>query len=758
MVPTTYEPHHMKKLVTMLFFFLLGCPLLGAQQKPNKKIVTKKDELRLEIKSLLDSSNVHYFKGNYVKSLKFNVDILNKALELNDPKYIHQGYRFLGYDYLVLKDTALAKESFEKSKAYAKISKNDTAIAQTNMDLANLYSSIYKDWDQALYYHDQSIKLFDKVKDSTELSNAHYNTIITAMNADSISKAIFHLKACERFKKFHNKSLELGLNNYWGSVHIEQKEYKKADARLERSIAEAIAEGFPIELADAYSEYSRSLFEQERYKEAFDVRKKYEETLISNMEFQQNKESESVSAQFQVEEYKKDVEAAELTNQLQAEIVENKSKLNNILTIISVFGLLLFLWVLFAYRRRKELVQQLKDKNKEYLVAKERSEKLSKAKSNFFSTVSHELRTPLYGVIGLSSLLLEDPSLKSHEKDLKSLKFSANYLLALINDVLNISKIESYNLEDEQEVFNLHELLESIISSFEYMRLQNNNSISVDISKGIPFWLKGNPVQLSQVLMNLVGNACKFTENGSIVIEALEVNNTDTQTDITFSVKDTGIGISKEKHIAIFEEFSQVENNNYTYQGTGLGLPIVKKLLARSNSEIELKSELGKGSEFTFTLSFIPTEKEPLPKELAIMDPILLKNKKILIAEDNRINQIVTKKILENNGMTCVIATNGKEAVLEMKNQKFDLILMDLNMPIMDGFEASRQIRLSHTKIPIVALTAVEVEEVRNKIYIAGMNDIIVKPYDINKFLQTILKNILIEASKVSISTNKKVV
>nr|MCH9661173.1 response regulator [Bacteroidota bacterium] len=334
----------------------------------------------------------------------------------------------------------------------------------------------------------------------------------------------------------------------------------------------------------------------------------------------------------------------------------------------------------------------------------------------------------------------------------------ANYLLALINDVLNISKIESYNLEDEQEVFNLHELLESIISSFEYMRLQNNNSISVDISKGIPFWLKGNPVQLSQVLMNLVGNACKFTENGSIVIEALEVNNTDTQTDITFSVKDTGIGISKEKHIAIFEEFSQVENNNYTYQGTGLGLPIVKKLLARSNSEIELKSELGKGSEFTFTLSFIPTEKEPLPKELAIMDPILLKNKKILIAEDNRINQIVTKKILENNGMTCVIATNGKEAVLEMKNQKFDLILMDLNMPVMDGFEASRQIRLNHTKIPIVALTAVEVEEVRNKIYIAGMNDIIVKPYDINKFLQTILKNILIEASKVSISTNKKVV
>lgn len=393
------------------------------------------------------------------------------------------------------------------------------------------------------------------------------------------------------------------------------------------------------------------------------------------------------------------------------------------------------------------MVQLLRDKNKEYLKAKRHSEKLANAKGKFFSTVSHELRTPLYGVIGLSTILLEDETLKSHKKDLKSLKFSADYLLALINNVLHINKIDSNSIEDDSTVFNVRELFESITASFEYMRLQNNNKIHIIVSENIPQLLNGNSVRLSQILMNLIGNACKFTEDGNIYVKAFPHQINDDSVLIDFSVQDTGIGIAQEKFSAIFDEFSQLETNSYSYQGTGLGLPIVKKLLSQSNSEIRIQSQLGRGTTFSFSLPYDISQLSKAVDEPTTLNANLLLDKKILVAEDNRINQTVTRKILEKNGVVCTIAENGQQAVTFASKEKFDLILMDLNMPVKNGFDACKEIRSMDDKIPIVALTAVEVEEVRNEIYLAGMNDIVIKPYDVTKFIRTIL---------VNLSTNKR--
>ncbi|MCZ6593395.1 MAG: response regulator, partial [Bacteroidetes bacterium] len=302
--------------------------------------------------------------------------------------------------------------------------------------------------------------------------------------------------------------------------------------------------------------------------------------------------------------------------------------------------------------------------------------------------------------------------------------------------------IDSKALEDELTVFSVRELIESIVASFEYTRLQNDNRVYIQVSKNIPQYIRGNAVRLSQILMNLVGNAYKFTDSGDIYIQADSLEVSDTETTIHFLVKDNGIGIAKDKQQAIFDEFSQLDSLNYNYPGTGLGLPIVKKLLALSNSTIRIESELGKGSVFSFKLTFDISVKENLQEDVALLDTNFLKNKKILIVEDNHINQIVTQKILEKNKVKCYLAENGKEAIYCLKENKFDLILMDLNMPIMDGFVATRTIREFNTTVPIVALTAVEIEEVRNKIYSSGMNDIIVKPYDVTKFIQTILTNI----------------
>jgi len=692
---------------------------------------------------LIDSSNVFYFEGNYNKSLEVNIFLLNRALELNDIYNIHRGYRHIGYDYLAMNDTLLAEESFEKSEKYAVLSKNDTATATTYMDLANLYATLKNDTKKALVYHDKSIQLYKQIKDSAGLAKAHYNTILTALDAKEYSKAFLHLIKAKKLKDFESHaSYSVGIEVLFGEYYLAKKNYKLTDIHLDRAIREAKAKDLTVELQDAYYLYSTSLFEQNKFEEAYKVRLDYETYFEESLANMGSAEMNTISAKFQVDEYRKDAVAAALENSLQAEIVNNKNRLNIILMIIAFCTLILFLAILYAFRKRKKLVQLLRDKNREYLEAKKRSEKLARAKGKFFSTVSHELRTPLYGVIGLSTILLEDETLKNHRKDLKSLKFSADYLLALINNVLHINKIDSNSIEDDRSIFNVRELFESITASFEYTRLQNNNKIHIIVSENIPQLLKGNSVLLSQVLMNLIGNACKFTEDGNIYVKAYPHQINDDTVLIDFSVQDTGMGIAQEKFSAIFDEFSQLETNNYSYQGTGLGLPIVKKLLSQSDSQIRLQSQLGRGSTFSFSLPYEISHPSKTEMEPIALDVNLLKGKKILVAEDNRINQTVTRKILEKNGVICTIAENGQQAINVTSQEKFDLILMDLNMPIKNGFEACKEIRAMNENIPIVALTAVEVEEVRNEIYLAGMNDIVVKPYDVTKFIQTILVNL----------------
>lgn len=733
----------MKKLFYFLLFSMVIFPASGQNFLFSQGSDDSEKSIQKErFDRLMDSSNQHYNNGDYRKDLALNFELLKLALEIDEPYYKHKGYRNLAYDYLVLGDTLLAQESFEKSEKQAHLSKNDTAKAQTYMDLANIYSITGNSADHAFEYHDKSIELFEKLKDSNGLAKAHYNTILTALENKDFKRAYLHIIKAKKFIPYGDPGYEAGLESLLGQYYFQVKKFDMANAYFKKAIKIAEESQLVLILEDAYYYYSENLFEQNKFKEAYTARMQYEEFLAENQQKIISSEIEAVSANFQVEEYRKDVEEAEIQYQLQAEIVKNKSRLNSFLIVGFAIFLILFVALFFAYRNRKDLVLKLKEKNKEYLKAKEESEKLAKAKSTFFSTISHELRTPLYGVIGLTTILLEDKSLKSHLKDLKSLKFSADYLLALINDVLQINKIDSNTIENEQTTFSLRELIKKIASSFEYMRIQNSNEIHIHISDSVPELIYGNSVRLSQILMNLIGNACKFTEDGNIYIIAETTKQTTDKTGIKFYIRDTGIGIPHEKQERIFEEFSQLDNHNYKYQGTGLGLPIVKKLLQLDNASISLKSESGKGSMFSFVLEYgivAENQKEAVP---ALLDTSFLKGKRILIVEDNRINQIVTKKIIEKNNMSCVIAENGQIAIDYAKKESFDLILMDINMPMVNGITATKEIRTFNTTTPILALTAVEVEEMRYSILESGMNDIIVKPYDVTKFIQTISKNL----------------
>ncbi|TDO77546.1 phospho-acceptor domain-containing protein [Flavobacterium chryseum] len=384
----------------------------------------------------------------------------------------------------------------------------------------------------------------------------------------------------------------------------------------------------------------------------------------------------------------------------------------------------------------------LREKNKELILAKNKAEKASKARSEFLSTVSHELRTPLNAINGITHLLLEESPKKRQLKYLESLKFSGNYLTTFINEILEINKIDSTKVEIENICFNLKELLYNIQISLKELATANKNYFNLDIDKSIPDNLIGDPTKISQIILNLINNALKFTQNGKVNVIAKLYDIDEENATVYFEIVDTGIGIPEDKLQTVFESFSQgsIEVNR-KYGGTGLGLTIVKKLIELLGGEINLKSEVGKGSTFTFKLNF-RINKEPLQivEEAKLYNDKQLKHKSILLIEDNKINQMITRKMLENKAISCEIIDNGEDAVEVLKVKKFDMILMDVHLPGINGTTATKQIREFDKSTPIIALTAISLDENRDMLLAFGMNDVITKPFVPDEFYTIIAK------------------
>ncbi|HSM64386.1 MAG TPA: ATP-binding protein, partial [Gillisia sp.] len=391
--------------------------------------------------------------------------------------------------------------------------------------------------------------------------------------------------------------------------------------------------------------------------------------------------------------------------------------------------------------RANDLLQK---KNDELTLAKENAEKASLAKAQFLSTITHELRTPLYAVTGLTHLLLEESPTENQKEHLNSLKFSGEYLLSLINNILDLNKLEAKKVEVLDTSFNLEKRISDVLIALKNSADDKKTQLHYHFDPDIPKKLKGDPLKISQILINLVGNSIKFTENGDIWINVTRVNQVGQLVFLHFEIKDNGEGINKEKQSSIFENFTQGSLQiNRKFGGTGLGLSIVKNLLNLMNSEIYLDSDLGKGSTFSFDLKFEAFEQSEavaasiLAKKAPLTND-LMHNKKILIVEDNKINQMITRKILEKHNVICDVADNGTIAVEKASNNYFDLILMDIHMPGISGIEATVQIREFDDQIPIVALTAVTLDENLDEFYLNGFTDIIPKPYKTEEFFSKI--------------------
>jgi signal transduction histidine kinase len=364
-------------------------------------------------------------------------------------------------------------------------------------------------------------------------------------------------------------------------------------------------------------------------------------------------------------------------------------------------------------------------------IAKEEAEKANQAKSDFLSIMSHEIRTPLSVVIGLGNILFRQNPRPDQVNNLQVLRTSADNLLSLINDILDFSKMDASKLELEHSVFEIRKTVDEIFQAMSVKASELDNEMSMYIDPNIPNWVYGDAHRITQVLNNLLSNAVKFTKKGNVNISLKLENISESRCSILFSITDTGIGISKDKLQHIFTPFSQSSNSiTREFGGTGLGLAITSELLQLMDSQIKVETEIGRGSTFYFILDLVymsAVEINPISSEPEEQD---LNKAKILLVEDTPFNILFTTQLLEGWNTLVDVAENGAIAVDKMKESEYDLVIMDLHMPVMDGYTSTRKIREFNQDTPIMALTASATTDIREKIFAAGMQDYVTKPFD----------------------------
>lgn len=717
-------------------------------------------EIIKQIDHINSSALQFYNDDEIVKSFKEFIS----AKELSDSIQDHYGSATANYNlgniYFLMENYESAIQYYNSTINVLKPIDDSYLISSSYLNLAKIYREQNID-TKSIQYFEKALKSSVVSKYINELEKeqiqkvfveARINLCEIYIEKKNFDEALLNLLKLEDYLKTNEISSNLkGYYKYIYGVYSAHNElYNSANIKFREAIV-LLKEGdqeIDLELlSNVYMQLSISLAKAGKSTEAYITLLEHNSFKDKLLNEEKSRQDLIIKSKFLIEDYKNEAQIANAARIQQVEIA-NKFKRINTVIFITLFLLIGSIIIIYrSYSQKMKLSKTLKVKNSELELAKDEALKSSELKSKFISNVSHELRTPLYGVVGITSLLLENNSLNTKDKKhLKSLKYSGDYLLNLINDILQVGKMEANKVELKNVSVNLKDMLADIVNSFDYRLEETNNQIEISIDNYVPEYIKCDKVRLSQILINLIGNSVKFTANGIINLRVKLVSLDNKNVGLNFEIEDNGIGISKDKFEMIFDNFCQLEDSNLNYQGTGLGLSITKNLIELFESEIKLESELGVGTKINFEINFELDQNKT--KVISDFDSKAEKiekpeaNYNILVAEDNKINQVVTKNLLKKHGYLCTIVENGKEALKEVKNNKYDLILMDINMPVMNGNEATALIRQFNNSIPIVALTAADIEDVEQNCKGIGYSDIIIKPFDNYEFFQVINENI----------------
>ncbi|WP_374957431.1 response regulator [Gilvibacter sp.] len=617
------------------------------------------------------------------------------------------------------------------------------------------------DYTQATNSLDKAFTIYESREDESSMARIQLNKGLLALERKNPTSAVNYLEAS--LTTFQ----ELNLGYYTAQAQLNKAKAllelsdspnstsaAQAEVALQAAVAISSENNYAQILTDSYLVSSQMQVEKGNFEAAYGLLQTYHERRDTQSDI--SSELLATDNQYRLDKGEYDEIIAELEANLERK--DSSIKMNNFTSTLSIALItILSLLTLSLYKNnnlRAKANDLLQEKNSELQLAKERAEKASLAKAQFLSTITHELRTPLYAVTGLTHLLLEENPLEHQKEHLNSLKFSGDYLLSLINNILDLNKLEANKVEIERTTFNLKKRVNDVLVALKKSAEDKNNKLLLEFDESIPSKLLGDPLKISQILINLIGNSVKFTENGQVVLRVQKLSETENHVNLHFEVEDNGVGISKKKQKSIFETFSQGSLQiNRKFGGTGLGLSIVKNLLQLMNSKIQLESQLGKGSKFYFDIRFAISDQFKEDKNphniIYDIDYVALENLSVLVVEDNKINQMITKKILEKNKMKCDVADNGETAIEMVTKNNYHIVLMDIHMPGISGIEATQRIREFNKELPIIALTAVTIDENLDEFYRAGFNEIIPKPFKTEEFFEKIHRTLFMNKTPV---------
>lgn len=679
------------------------------------ELVSRVDDSDLKIKVLFDVAELNYFLQNYDKAASETIRTIRLLKKIGAERSERMPGVYTLYGLILTR-----KGNFESAEKYLKdadilATRLNDELSQANIILGfGILELEKKNYKIAVNYFDAAIPLFESY------TLPYQNAFSRLMK----SEALLSLKKEEAVNGLSQAKIELNE----ALKIIDDKKYSKLKIESYRiSSYIALRDNNMIlaqENLEIYEQKNDSLFQT------------YLKAISKGIDF----ENDVGDLNKTIKEQQDDIDKKQKSI--------NFSKMTTGLSIALI--VILSLLTLSLYKNnnlRAKANDLLQDKNSELQLAKEKAEKASLAKAQFLSTITHELRTPLYAVTGLTHLLLEEDPKPDQKEHLNSLKFSGDYLLSLINNILDLNKLEANKVEVEKTTFNLNKRVNDVLVALKKSADDRRNTLHLEFDNSVPNKLLGDPLKLSQILINLIGNSVKFTQNGNVTVRIQKVDEKNGKVKLHFEVEDNGVGISKKKQKSIFETFSQASLQiNRKFGGTGLGLSIVKNLLELMGSKIHLDSQLGKGSRFWFDINFDVSEdlhEDKNPNNIIYdVDYVALENRNILVVEDNKINQMITKKILEKNKMICQVADNGTDAIAMVKANNFDVVLMDIHMPGISGIEATQKIREFDKHLPIIALTAVTIDENLDDFYRAGFNEIIPKPFKTEEFFEKIYRTL----------------
>lgn len=722
----------------LLYLFLICLALGPIRAQQPKHVSTELDS----VASYLELSTFYYKTSDYKLALDYAQKAFDYSRGIRNPKKMAQAYAAMGDIYFDLNKFEDAASKYSKCLEIANAypASSDQAYAYFQLALCQIELKQYSNAEQNLE-NAKNIYSFLRISDAILLIQLQKGIVFEAKGEYDQARQVYNQliplgTAQEDLKLnaeiyYHLGSIELRNQRY----HLAINYLNKAN-QLNGSKDSELRSRIFMDMSNAFEKtrvMDKALHYLRLHMQLDDSLARANSQKFGTHDFDHFKENERLKTIARLDKENKEQQKA--------------NRVANIIIILSIaFIVILSLLSFSLYKNnkiRKKSNQLLEEKNQELEREKIKAEKASKARADFLSTVSHELRTPLNAINGITHLLLEEQPKPTQLDYLNSLKFSGNYLLTFINEILEINRIESEAIETEQLNFNLKELLENLQHSLKELAIINNNQFSITLDPAMPSQVVSDPTKLSQILLNLINNALKFTKNGEVKVTTQVISNQDNQVEIEFKVTDTGIGIPEDKLESVFDSFSQgsIEINR-KYGGTGLGLSIVKRLIEILGGKIALASQVGKGSTFTvllpFTIGSFETHLEP---KFVYQDDVFV-NKRVLLIEDNKINQMITKKMVENKGMICEVIDNGEDAIQAVKNNRYDLVLMDVHLPGINGTIATQTIRTFDPKTKIIALTAISLNENREMLLSFGMNDVITKPFNPEEFYHIICKNL----------------